>query len=192
MSSPSTRGSIRVNSTTSAFRSSTLGASTCLRLKASSWRVSTAARVAGLLDLLHLAARRRRQVLAEEQLAVAEDDGEQVVEVVGHAAGQPSDRLHLLGLAELLLGVVPLLHLRAELGVAALDLGQHLVEGGGEDAELVAAGAGHAHRVVLALGDGARRSARRRMGSETRRCHRAEMIEAAPVLATMTMRTTTR
>ena len=97
------------------------------------------------------------QVLAEEQLAVAQDDAEQVVEVVGHPAGQPSHRLHLLALAELLLGVVPLLHLRAELGVAALDLGQHLVEGRGQDAQLVSAGTGHAHRVVLALGHRARR-----------------------------------
>ena len=33
----------------------------------------------------------------------AEDHGQQVVEVVGDAAGQPADRLHLLGLAQLLL-----------------------------------------------------------------------------------------
>ena len=40
--------------------------------------------------------------------AVAADDGEQVVEVVGHAAGQAADGLHLLRLAELLLQLAAL------------------------------------------------------------------------------------
>ena len=42
-----------------------------------------------------------------EHLAVAADDGEQVVEVVGDAAGQPAHRLHLLRLDELLLEFFP-------------------------------------------------------------------------------------
>ena len=50
----------------------------------------------------------------EHELAVAGDHGEQVVEVVGHAAGQPPDGLHLLRLAELLLGVSALGHLPAQ------------------------------------------------------------------------------
>jgi len=33
-----------------------------------------------------------------QQLAVPQNDGQQVVEVVRHAAGEPSDGLHLLGL----------------------------------------------------------------------------------------------
>ena len=44
--------------------------------------------------------------LAEQQLAVAHDDGQQVVEVVGDAAGQPAHRLHLLGLPQLLFAAV--------------------------------------------------------------------------------------
>jgi hypothetical protein len=49
-----------------------------------------------------------------DHLPVARDDAEQVVEVVGDAARQPSDRLHLLGLTELLLE-------RAQLGHVARD-----------------------------------------------------------------------
>ena len=56
----------------------------------------------------------------EEDVAVAEDDREEVVEVVGHAAGQAADRLHLLGLAELLLQAAPV-----------GDVGEH-PEGAGE------------------------------------------------------------
>ena len=36
--------------------------------------------------------------IVQQQLAVAQDDGQQVVEVVGHAAGQLPDRFHLLRL----------------------------------------------------------------------------------------------
>src|SRR2546427_302613 len=38
-----------------------------------------------------------------DQLGVRQDDGEQVVEVVGNPAGELADRFHLLGLAQLLL-----------------------------------------------------------------------------------------
>ena len=38
-----------------------------------------------------------------------DDDGEQVVEVVRDAAGEPADRLHLLRLLELALGLLQLL-----------------------------------------------------------------------------------
>src|SRR6202035_3764905 len=41
----------------------------------------------------------RRELLRQE-VAVAQDDGEQVVEVVGEASGQLADGLHLLALAE--------------------------------------------------------------------------------------------
>ena len=41
--------------------------------------------------------------VAADQLRVAQDDGQQVVEVVRDAAGEPADGLHLLRLAELLL-----------------------------------------------------------------------------------------
>ncbi len=45
-----------------------------------------------------------------DQRQVAEHGGQQVVEVVGHPAGQLADRLHLLGLPELLLQLPPLGH----------------------------------------------------------------------------------
>ena len=41
--------------------------------------------------------------VVQHRLGVAEDDRQQVVEVVRHAAGQPADRLHLLRLPQLLL-----------------------------------------------------------------------------------------
>src|SRR5438445_1058385 len=42
-----------------------------------------------------------------DQLGVRQDDGEQVVEVVGNPAGELADRFHLLGLAQLLLEGAP-------------------------------------------------------------------------------------
>ncbi len=57
----------------------------------------------GTVDLLHLApARISGRQPAQEQLAVAVDRRQQVVEVVGHPTGQPAHRLHLLRLAQLL------------------------------------------------------------------------------------------
>ena len=53
--------------------------------------------VGGLGDLQRVLA--RRLVLGQarqHQVHVAADDRQQVVEVVGHAAGEPADRLHLL------------------------------------------------------------------------------------------------
>ena len=70
-------------------RSSTLGSTTCCRLNISSWRVSPAARVAGLADLLDVRAHGVGGLqLREDELAVAQDDGQDVVEVVRDAAGQ--------------------------------------------------------------------------------------------------------
>ena len=43
--------------------------------------------------------------LGEDEVAVAVDGGEHVVEVVRHAAGEPADRFHLLGVEELLLAL---------------------------------------------------------------------------------------
>ena len=47
----------------------------------------------------------RRVQLAFEQLEIADDDGEQIVEVVGEAAGELADGFHLLGLMELGFGL---------------------------------------------------------------------------------------
>ena len=90
-------------SATTAFRSSTRGCSTCRRLNASSWPVSAAARAAAFRIS---SAWRRSAVVVEpvdQELAVADDHRQQVVEVVRDAAGEPADRLHLLRLAQLLL-----------------------------------------------------------------------------------------
>ena len=57
-------------------------------------------------------------VALEDQLAVARDRGQEVVEVVRDAAGQPADRLQLLRLAEILLEAVALGHV--------LDLGDEV------------------------------------------------------------------
>ena len=82
--------------------SSTSGWSTCLRLKASSCRVSRLARCAARL----ISSRSSRAEVGgvergRHQLGVAGDDGQQVVEVVRDAAGEPPDGLHLHRLREL-------------------------------------------------------------------------------------------
>ena len=40
----------------------------------------------------------------QQEIAESHDDHHHVVEIVGHPPGQPADCLHLLGLANLLLG----------------------------------------------------------------------------------------
>ena len=94
---------LRRSSMTS-FRSSTRGCSTCLRLNASSCRVSEAARSAERRISCDVAARRIvvRQLL-EQQVGVAEDRGQDVVEVVRDPAGQPTHGFHLVRLPQLLL-----------------------------------------------------------------------------------------
>ena len=66
-------------------------------------------RLAGLLDFADVAAvRLGRQVgILEQQLAISEDGRQHVVEVVGDAAGEPSDGIHLLRLVVLLLEIFP-------------------------------------------------------------------------------------
>jgi hypothetical protein len=51
---------------------------------------------------------------AQGHLGVPEDDGQQVVEVVGDAAGEPADRLHLLRLPQLLLEALVLGHVAGD------------------------------------------------------------------------------
>ena len=74
----------------------------CFRLKASSWRVKRAARCPPSQSPRFLRDRLLVGMSVEQQLAVSEDRGQQIVEVVRHAAGQPADGLHLLRLPELL------------------------------------------------------------------------------------------
>jgi hypothetical protein len=73
-----------------------------LRLKASNWRVRVAARSAACwMDwtFVHGAALFQ---LVEQHLGVSVDDHQQVVEVVGDAAGETANGIHFLRLAKLL------------------------------------------------------------------------------------------
>ncbi len=74
------------------FRSSGSGCNTCLRLKARSWLGQRRGALAGLRHLLEVVPQRIAlpQPLQRE-LGVAQDDREQVVEVVGDAAGEPPE-----------------------------------------------------------------------------------------------------
>ena len=77
-------------------------AAVCWREKASSWRTRLAARLAFCLICMMSAERLvARLVAQQQQIAEADHRGQQVVEVVGDAAGQLADRLHLLALGEL-------------------------------------------------------------------------------------------
>ena len=104
MSSPIRRRSIFSICMTRSLTWTVRGSSGCRRLKASNWWVSAPPRSAERRISSSAVRWARLQIAAGEQhVAVAGDDGEQVVEIVGHAAGQPAHRLHLLRLAELLL-----------------------------------------------------------------------------------------
>src|SRR4051794_32543423 len=63
---------------------------------------------------------------ALQHIEGADDAGEQVVEVVGDAARELAHRLHLLRLAQLLLGALALLHLGVQALVGGLKLGRAL------------------------------------------------------------------
>ena len=87
---------------TTSFRSTIRMSSVCLRPKVRSCLVrSRAFRAAWVmrLDLLDIDAGRGQ--VAPEHLRIPEDRRQQIVEVVGDAAGQLADRLHLLGLEQL-------------------------------------------------------------------------------------------
>ena len=65
--------------------------------------------VAGFLNLFEAAPLRGFHAAAiEKQVAVAANDGEQIVEVVRHSAGQPADCFHFVGLAKTLLELLVL------------------------------------------------------------------------------------
>ena len=104
MSSP-INGAISLRSSfNSALRLTTCGCSTCFRLNASSCLVRCVARSADFITSESSSRFGSPGAEAiEDQIAVAVDHREQVVEVVRDAAGQPADRFHLLRLTELLL-----------------------------------------------------------------------------------------
>ena len=104
MSSPIMRVSILMFSVATSFRLTILGASICLRLKASSWRVKRRGAFGGAGDLLGRTAQMGLGPEAfEEKFRVAGNHHQQVVEVVRDAAGETAHGFHLLGLAKLLL-----------------------------------------------------------------------------------------
>ena len=90
-----------------------------MRLNASSCLVSPAARSAARW-ISSTSARRSSLVgsASEQELGAAQDDGQQVVEVVGDAARQLADGVHLLRLPELLLERAPLGDVEGDAGGA--------------------------------------------------------------------------
>ena len=109
MSSPMRRRSIGSTFPTTLFMSSTRGCRICLRLNASSWRVSADARSAALRICFTSSLRGSVGIESlHDDLGIQPDHRQQIVEVVGDAAGESSDGVHLLRLAELLLEISPL------------------------------------------------------------------------------------
>ena len=96
---------------TVSFRSSTSGADRLLAGKGQQLPGEVGRASGGLADLHRdrRAAGADRVHLLQGQLRIAEDDAEHVVEIVGHAAGQPAHGFHLLGLEELGLKSFPFL-----------------------------------------------------------------------------------
>ena len=85
------------------FMSSRLGWMSWRRLKVSNCRVSPAARSAACAICWAERAAVSSQIGRREQRGVAVNDGENVVEIVRHAAGELADGFHFLRLAQLLL-----------------------------------------------------------------------------------------
>ena len=119
--------------------------------------------IGGVQDLVHLRGHRRVRLDAvRHQLGIAADRGQQVVEVVRDAAGEPADRLHLLGLAQLILELHAIAdvvdggddrRLPAELGhrTVRFDLDDLAILAGAANGELHAWRAGRAEARQLIL-----------------------------------------
>ena len=105
-----------------------------------------------------------RQPLAQ-QLEIAEHRGQQVVEVVRHAAGELADQFQLLQLAQLLLGAGALGDLRQQLVMGMLELGGALLD--------------PALELVVDLLQPAARPARRSSSSERVSCWRRRPLMVA-------------
>ena len=106
----------------SSLRLITRGSTICLRANASRRCVRFEARSAALRISPELRLERvRRPEPGVDEIGVAEDDRQHVVDVVGDAAGEAADALELLHLRELLLEPAPLGHvlLRCASGGAA-------------------------------------------------------------------------
>ena len=122
---PSERARRSVMPSTSVARSTGSGFSSWRRAKASMRWVSEAPRWAPCMALSIRRSELRvvGQALAQ-QLEAADDRHQQIVEVVGDAAGQPADGLHLLALQQFLLGPRQGQCGLAALGQIARDLGE--------------------------------------------------------------------
>ena len=88
---------------TSSLTSVSFGISVWRRANASRRWVRVGGAQAGLDRGLDLAPYRERDVLLlVQKIEIAQDDRQQIVEIMGNAAGQLADRLHLLRLLQLL------------------------------------------------------------------------------------------
>ncbi len=125
---PSVRRRNSPKPATSLLASIGFGASGCWREKASSRPVSVTARWAPSNAISRARAMRaaadevpQRGDLAADHVEAAEDDGEQIVEVVCDPAGELADRLHLLRLPQRFLRLAAGLVLGLQLARALLD-----------------------------------------------------------------------
>ena len=78
--------------------SSATGWMICWRLNINSWRVRAAALSAACLICSSFAGGERRVKTVQQQIAVARNHCEQVIEIVGHSPGELADRFHFLRL----------------------------------------------------------------------------------------------
>ena len=121
---------LRIRRTSAGRSTDRAGSDVCLRPKASSWRVSSAARSAARRICRRSSATPRSPPEPpREQLGVAEDGRQQVVEVVGDAAREPPHGLHLLDLAQPLLEALALADLVGDDQTAATPLDLQLARG---------------------------------------------------------------
>ena len=103
MSSPIMRVSIFRFSVTTAFRFNNLGRQHLLAAEGQQLAGQRSGAIGGVGDLLGRAAQRGVGADAlQQELGVPGDHHQQIVEVVGDAAGEAADGFHLLRLAELL------------------------------------------------------------------------------------------
>ena len=96
---------------TTSFRSKFFGWIICRRLKVNNCRVRFAARSAASPICRAESKASSGRARERQQRRVPLDDGQDVVEIVRHAAGQLADRFHLLRLPQLCLQALPLGHI---------------------------------------------------------------------------------
>ena len=105
----------------SALRSSTRGCEQLLAAEGEQLPREPGGLLAGLANQPRLLAG-SHPAAPLEQFRVADDRGQQVVEIVRHAAGEPADRFQLLRMAKLLLGLVQVSSVRRKSGSSCASL----------------------------------------------------------------------